>query len=98
MGQEFKKIGARFDFRLRAPLTRLGCAMNTRMTLMLCFGGRGEEIITSRACAWGKLNRSVYQSLSWAPDLEIYAYNGSVDICERLVYVYMLIAQHGSTK
>ena len=49
----------------------------------------GGGVITPRACAWGKLNRSVCQSLSLllAPDLEIYAYNESVDSCERLVYV-----------
>ena len=48
----------------------------------------GGGVITPRACAWGKLNRSVCQSLLslLAPDLEIYAYNKS-DICERLVYV-----------
>ena len=36
-------------------------------------GGGGGGFITRRACAWGKLNRSVCQSLSLllAPDLEI---------------------------
>ena len=59
----------------------------------------GGGVITPRACAWGKLNRSVCQSLLslLAPDLEIYAYNKS-DICEKTGLCMLQIAQHGSTK
>ena len=38
MGQEFKKIGARFDFRLRAPLMCVCCCIELHMYSVVLVG------------------------------------------------------------